>query len=215
MSGKECTPGNLEEWSVHAQLTFTPQTGNIVLTANEGPSRDSGYSSERLPGLRPMGARATCSVTVAGGHTVTLTCSEVPENPPVNQMSPQTVHFCHHPPPDKPHRHYRHYHPPPTPPPGGTPGPQTSPTGPSTPLQEMLPPLPVLKDAASQTSTINVPQVLQDNPKKRKVCNYTFQIKTFRSYFRCSKGFFCSTLTTFFFYYVHFSNVGDATAQLA
>uniref|UniRef100_A0A0A9XF05 Uncharacterized protein n=1 Tax=Lygus hesperus TaxID=30085 RepID=A0A0A9XF05_LYGHE len=177
MSGKGWTPGgNVEEWSVHAQLSFTPQAGNIVLTANEGPSRDSGYSSEHMSPRGVVGARATCSVTVAGHHTVTLTCSEIPEQVtnPGNTLVPQTLHFCHHPPPEKPHRHF---HPHPTPPTPATPSqqaptgpasPQQVPSGPPTPQQESLPPLPVLKDAASQTSSTNVPQVLQEHTKKRK-----------------------------------------------
>ncbi|XP_014261636.1 uncharacterized protein LOC106673831 [Cimex lectularius] len=172
MSGKEwascCGNSNFnnttapEEWSVHAQLTFTPQAGNIVLTTSDGGSGyaargDSGYSSERVGsprccgGLGLTGARATCSVTVAGHHTVTLTCSEIPEPPtnvvpPVNQHSqaPQqqqqqqqqhNQHFCFHPP-----------HPPPE-------------------KQHFTP---LFKDAASQTSTSQVPLVVKEQSRKPK-----------------------------------------------
>ncbi|BET00438.1 protein kinase c [Nesidiocoris tenuis] len=163
MSNKDWSPSNnVEEWSVHAQVSFTPQfapqTGNVFLTTNEEPQGDA-----QRP---PIGARATCSVTLAGHHTVTLTCSEVPDQPvstgtPVISQStgPQVFHFCHRPPAEKP---ARHYHPPPTPPPGSTPTPQD------------LFSVPLLKDAASQTSASNVPQVVEEQAatKKRKYRPY-------------------------------------------
>uniref|UniRef100_A0A905QX39 Uncharacterized protein n=1 Tax=Rhodnius prolixus TaxID=13249 RepID=A0A905QX39_RHOPR len=195
-SGNAAATGNappVEEWSVHAQLTFTPQAGNIVLTTHDGSSQqhqhrctaDSGYSSERVmsprsctsgnvgPGAALTGARATCSVTVAGHHTVTLTCAEVPfEASPVcppSQTSSvtQQQHVCQHQhdapkPPAGPPPGYQpqfHHHPPthiPVQPPKQTP--------PTTAAN-----IPVYRDAASQTSTTQVPQVVQTQLSKPKV----------------------------------------------
>lgn len=138
-SGGWCGPGGCcEEWSVHAQLTLSPQqAGNITVTT------DSGYGSEKgscVPG------RATCSVTLAGHHTVTLTCAEVPPAPVVQQPKEKWV-FCNH------HDKQRF----------------AAPPQPPVSVSSQPPPAPVYKDVASQTSTSHVPQILssQEQPQQQ------------------------------------------------
>ncbi|XP_024219477.1 uncharacterized protein [Halyomorpha halys] len=145
-SGGWCGPGGCcEEWSVHAHLTLSPQqAGNITVTT------DSGYGSEK-GSCTP--ARATCSVTLAGHHTVTLTCAEVPPVPVPPQPKEKWVFCNHH---DKQQRF-------------ATPSSQPPASASSQP-----PPAPVYKDVASQTSTSHLPQVLssqqqQDSRGKAKM----------------------------------------------
>lgn len=136
-SGGWCPPGGCcEEWSVHAHLTLNPQqAGNITVTT-EGARGDSGYGSEK--GVSTPTARATCSVTLGGHHTVTLTCAEIPI-PTVPPQQRERWVFCN--------QHDKQ---------------RTAAAPPPAPPQP--PPPPVYKDAASQTSTSHIPQILSPQP---------------------------------------------------
>lgn len=141
--GSLCGPGGCcEEWSVHAQLTINPQQASNITVTSEGARGDSGYGSEK--GACTPTARATCSVTLAGHHTVTLTCSDIPvvPVPPPAQPKEKWVYCNHH---DKLRSAAGA-------PPSVAPSSSVAPTPPP-------PPPPVYKDVASQTSSSNIPQL--------------------------------------------------------